>query len=326
MRCRYCYEGEKLQVEITREVIDQTIQFMKNVFDQQRDKKISVMTHGGEPLLAFDKIVYFISKVREAYPNIHIGMTTNATLLDPDKIEFIAQNYHSVAVSIDGTKAAHDANRIYADGTGSYDIVVKNLKSLLEKCPNIQARMTLNPYNYKNLYDGIIELINMGFKDIMPLLDMFSKEWSEDMFLHIQHEMERVILYLRDLDDGENISVGLINVVKCKMKNTLCDGGVTTFTINTNGDIYPCILANGKEDYLLGNVFNGISEDKLKYIHRTDHQVISACQGCTRYDYCTNTRCKIVNEIIEGNANTPISARCEIENIMVRLYEFAESI
>ena len=50
-------------------------------------------THGGEPLLAFKEIQYFVKNAKKRFPNIYLQMTTNATLLDAQKIDFIEKNY-----------------------------------------------------------------------------------------------------------------------------------------------------------------------------------------------------------------------------------------
>ena len=51
---------------------------------------------------------------------------------------------------------------------------------------------------------------------------------------------------------------------------------------------------------------------------------LTICEGCERYNYCRNTRCKLVNDVIEGNPYTPIAAQCQIENIVVELDEYVD--
>lgn len=60
MDCTYCYERNKMVRSISYDVLDDIVNF---IVDQQRscsDKTVSVVTHGGEPLIEFDKIQYFI--------------------------------------------------------------------------------------------------------------------------------------------------------------------------------------------------------------------------------------------------------------------------
>ena len=119
LNCYYCYEKEKNEKVISKKVLDQTLNFMDSVI-KDNEESINVTTHGGEPFIAYDMIKYFIQEARRRFPKIQFSMTTNATLLTDEKIEFIMENYKSFAVSIDGIKKAHDANRVFKDGVCQY--------------------------------------------------------------------------------------------------------------------------------------------------------------------------------------------------------------
>lgn len=99
LKCRYCYEGEKQKSIISQKIIDQTLDFIYSV---SGGEPITVTTHGGEPLLAFKEIQYFVKNAKKRFPNIYLQMTTNATLLDAQKIDFIEKNYNKISISIDG--------------------------------------------------------------------------------------------------------------------------------------------------------------------------------------------------------------------------------
>ena len=321
LNCRYCYEGEKQKKYISKDVLDQVLEFMERV---SKGEGITVTTHGGEPLLAFQEIQYFIEKAKKRFDNICFKMTTNGTLLDETKLDFIEKNYNNLSISIDGNQKGHDANRVFRDGTGSFDLVTKNYKKIKERDIELEARMTINPYNYMHVYEGVRHLIEMGFTRIMPIPDVFTKEWTEEMLQGFKEELKKIVDYISENRMQSKIDVGLIDTVKCKTQNTDCDGGITTFTIDTSGEIYPCILCNGNERYCIGNVKEGIDREKLDKIHAFDQQRITICEGCERYNYCRNTRCKLVNDVIEGNPYIPIPVQCRIENIVVELDEYVD--
>ena len=73
------------------------------------------------------------------------SLTTNATLLRPDIIEFLAENRVGVTISIDGPKEMQDQFRVFKNGTGSYDIVAPKINELLQRHRSrpIGARVTL---------------------------------------------------------------------------------------------------------------------------------------------------------------------------------------
>lgn len=95
-------------------------------------------THGGEPLLAFKEIQYFVKNAKKRFPNIYLQMTTNATLLDAQKIDFIEKNYNKISISIDGNQKSHDANRVFMDGSGTYNTVMNNYKKLKNGILNLK--------------------------------------------------------------------------------------------------------------------------------------------------------------------------------------------
>ena len=79
--------------------------------------------------------------------------TFTTTLLNDETIEYISDNYSKLSVSIDGVREAHNLNRIFKDGTGSYDKVIDNIKRLLTKRSDLKARLTINPQNVSFLFD-----------------------------------------------------------------------------------------------------------------------------------------------------------------------------
>ncbi len=321
LKCRYCYEGEKQRKIISQETLDYILDFICSV---SNENIITITTHGGEPLIAFSEIKYFVEKAKKRYSNIYFQMTTNATLLDESKIDFIEKNYNKISISIDGTRKAHDTNRIFLDGSGSYDAVIKNYEKIKKRNIELEARMTINPYNYMYTFESVIHLIDIGFTRILPFPDVFTKEWTEEMLQKFESELKKIVDYLIQNGLESKIDIGLIDTVKCKTRNSVCDGGITTFTIDTSGKIYPCILCNGNEKYCIGTVQEGIEKEKLDYVHAFDQHRIAVCEGCERYDYCRNTRCKLVNDVIEGNPYTPIAVHCQIENIAVELDQYMD--
>ena len=104
-----------------------------------------------------------------------------------------------------------------------------------------------------------------------------------------------------------------------KCQNSKCNGGVTTFTIDTDGRIYPCIVVNGLDQFCIGDVEHGVDVQKRDSILKYRDQENFCCKGCGRYDYCEATRCKIINKIQTNDWNTPSINICEIENLKVYL-------
>ena len=78
--------------------------------------------------------------------SVEFSLTTNATLLTEEIVDFLAEHRIGVTVSIDGDQELNDKMRVFHDGRGSYDVIVPKIKMLLarHKTNSIGARVTLS--------------------------------------------------------------------------------------------------------------------------------------------------------------------------------------
>ncbi len=104
---------------------------------------------GGETLMNFpvlkSTIAYARRRAAEVGKDIDFSLTTNATLLRPDVIEFLADERVGVTISIDGPEEMQDKFRVFNNGTGSYAMAAPKIKALLARHRSrpIGARVTL---------------------------------------------------------------------------------------------------------------------------------------------------------------------------------------
>lgn len=315
MNCLYCYEKNKKRQAISYDSINAVIKFI----ERTKVNENKLVIHGGEPLLEFKKIQYFISELNKIKKNskFELYITTNVTLLDDVSAKFLKEHFDRISLSIDGKKNSHNNNRIFRNGQGTYDLVVEKIKKFFKDDLNsVMARMTVNEENASDLSENIFHLIDLGFKKISPVVDQFG-EWNENNILKLKSEFIKVIENTEY--DLRSVDLGFIKDAMYKCKNSKCNGGVTTFTIDTDGRIYPCIVANGLDQFCIGDVENGVDIQKRDSILKYSDQENFCCIGCGRYDYCEATRCKIINKIQTNYWDTPSLNICEIENLKVDL-------
>jgi uncharacterized protein len=98
--------------------------------------EITVVLHGGEPLLAgIDRLDHIATTIRQACPTgtaVDLRVQTNAVLLDESWLPFLRAHDVKVGVSIDGGPAQHDRHRLRHDGGGSYESTARALRLLGE--------------------------------------------------------------------------------------------------------------------------------------------------------------------------------------------------
>ena len=113
-------------------------------------------------------IGYARRRAAEVGKDIDFSLTTNATLLRPDVIEFLAEERVGVTISIDGPEEMQDKFRVFNNGTGSYAIAAPKIKALLARHRSrpIGARVTLTrqTLDVRRIYRHLTE--ELGFWEV----------------------------------------------------------------------------------------------------------------------------------------------------------------
>lgn len=137
LRCRYCaFSGNYLHSRIhshhkmSESVLRQALDWYSGYQDRE---SFSIGFYGGEPLLDWPLLT---TAVRLALEKINkptkFRLTTNATLLDDQKIRFLIDHDFRLLVSLDGPKEVHDRYRVDRTGAGSFDRVWKAIERIRE--------------------------------------------------------------------------------------------------------------------------------------------------------------------------------------------------
>ena len=180
LSCAYCYEyGEDRLVDtangnqpkfMTEETARKSVEFMLR---ESGDNSVARLTFfGGETLLNFpvlrQTIHYARHRAAELGKEVEFSLTTNATLLRPEIIEFLADNDVGVTISIDGPKEMQDKFRVFHGGAGSYDAIAPKIRELLQRHRSrpIGARVTLTSQvlDVQAIYRHMTEEI--GFREV----------------------------------------------------------------------------------------------------------------------------------------------------------------
>lgn len=321
--CTYCYEKNFYKADMSINVAQNTVAFIKDRIKECDLTDIVVRFHGGEPLVRFDIIKLIMEGLEHTPCRVSFSMTTNATLITKEMIPELVK-INSLSISIDGNEEEHDRNRVTMDGKGTYSKVCESIVLLLKYIPKLSARMTITPDTYMKVYDNFKSIADLGLKKIDADLDFTSDRWTNEMIAEYLEELKKITKYIRFKKKlGISIDSSLIGSAAIKTKNTVCDGGISSFSITPDGKIYPCIAVAFNEDFLLGTVDIGITNNfVLKKIKEVGSEMSEHCEGCARYDYCIATRCKIINYTYTGDYNLPKPIMCANEHIKVNIGKY----
>lgn len=162
LSCTYCYEygADRLNAAETSpgtgkarmddDTARQSIDFlMRSSGDRPQ---VSITFFGGETLLNFPAIraatEYAEERGRAHRKRVHFSLTTNATLLTDEVIDFLTAHRFGITVSIDGDRDEQDRHRRYRSGKGSFDTIAPRIRQLIatnreRKGRSIGARVTV---------------------------------------------------------------------------------------------------------------------------------------------------------------------------------------
>lgn len=319
LRCNYCYEKEGKYIK--KNSVNKTllINYIKHrIIETNFDEYIVIQFHGGEPLLNFDMIkelVEIIEPIKDKR-TIKYGFTTNGTIWNEEIKSFLKKYKDSfdgyISISIDGNKESHNLNRRFISGKETFDYVISTSKELLSIFPHLRVRSTISCNTITNLYDNILFLILNGFKQIAISFDIFSSNWNEKSIDVIKREYDKILSLLNtDLLDDVELSI-VDEMIKLKCKKCACN---ISENIYIDGYIYPCIFVVGIKEYIIGDIYSGIKQEKINLLEKINLIDNPICKGCKNIEYCSSNRCKFLNKSITGDFYTPPTIECVLENI-----------
>jgi uncharacterized protein len=281
LSCKYCYEyGEDkvatpdgkpkfMEWEIAKTSVDF---FFK---DSAERRSVHITFFGGETLMNFPllkKVVEYATEKAAAEGRfVDFSLTTNATLLTPAIIEFLAENHIGVTVSIDGPPEMNKL-RVYANGRPSYDIIVPKIKQLLasHKTRPIAARVTLtaevtdcikifrhltqdlgfHEVGFAPVTSAPNRLHAIGNSKMDHILQQFCQladEYLAAALENRQHAFSNVSDTISELHEGVN-------------KSHPCGAGLGLVGVGPSGDISPCHRFVDSDTHKLGHVSTGIDK------------------------------------------------------------------
>ena len=158
LRCKYCYAKggnyDEPRSLMSMSTADKFISFCKENFTDVQN----IVFFGGEPLMNIKVMGFICDKFNSLYSEKQIsflpkfGLITNGTILTERVISFVNKNISFVTVSIDGPKEINDKNRVFSNGNGSYDSIVRFI-SELKKIKALKLRFEAT-FTKEHLLDG----------------------------------------------------------------------------------------------------------------------------------------------------------------------------
>lgn len=330
LACKYCFaeEGEYhgRRALMSFEVGKKALDFL--VANSGNRVNLEVDFFGGEPLMNWDVVKQLVAYGRSLEkPNnkkFRFTLTTNGVLLNDEVMEFVNKEMSNVVLSLDGRKEVNDRMRPFRTGKGSYDLIVPKFQKLAESRnqTNYYIRGTFTRNNL-DFSEDVKHFADLGFKQmsIEPVVGPEEDPYSirEQDLPQIMEEYDKLALEYIDRykkGNGFNFFHFMIDLTQgpCVYKRLSgCGSGTEYLAVTPWGDFYPCHQFVGNEDFLMGNVDEGIIKPEIvKEFGNCNVYSKEKCKNCFAKFYCSGG-CAANSYNLHGTINDAYDIGCEMQ-------------
>ena len=305
LNCSYCfasqgkYHGERalMSFEVGRRALDFLVE------SSGSRTNLEVDFFGGEPLMNWqvvkDLVAYARSIEGERHKKFRFTLTTNGVLVDDEVIDFANREMNNVVMSIDGRPEVHDRFRVDYAGRGSYEKIVPKFLDFAKKRGDrsYYVRGTYTHFN-TDFTNDIFHLADLGFTELSmePVVcapDDPCALTEEDLpVLFEQYEILAKEMLKREKEGRPftfyHYMIDLTHGPCIYKRISGCGSGTEYMAVTPWGDLYPCHQFVGDEKYLMGNIWDGVTNTAL----RDEFKLCNAyarpeCDGCWARLYCS---------------------------------------
>ena len=330
LRCAYCFAS---QGDFSRDRLLMPLEVGKKALDflvknSGSRVNLEVDFFGGEPMMNFEVVKELVKYGREIElknnKKFRFTITTNGLLLNDENMNFINENMDNVVLSLDGRKEINDYMRPTLNGEGSYDIIVPKFLDFVKLRSN-KSYYIRGTFTSKNLdfSKDVLALNKAGFNTISvePVVASSEKDYALleqhlDKILSEYEELSKEYIRLKQEGKGFDFFHFMIDLNQgpCFIKKIVgCGAGVEYLAVTPEGHLYPCHQFVGDEDFIIGDVFEGVKNYKLINKFK-DANIYSKneCKECWAKFYCSGG-CHANAYNFNKDINKPYNIECEMQ-------------
>ena len=330
LACKYCFaeEGEYhgRRALMSFEVGKKALDFL--IANSGNRRNLEVDFFGGEPLMNWQVVKDLVAYGREQEKihdkNFRFTLTTNGILLNDEVQEFVNKEMGNVVLSLDGRKEINDMMRPFRGGQGSYDQIVPKFQKMAESRnqTNYYVRGTFTHYNLDFAKD-VLHMADLGFKQISvepvvapPEADYAIREEDVPVLCEEYDRLAAEIVCREKAGEHFNFFHFMIDLTggPCVAKRLSgCGSGTEYLAVTPWGDFYPCHQFVGQEEFLMGNVDDGIVREDIRDEFKTCNVYAKEkCRDCFARFYCSGG-CAANSWNFHHSINDAYDIGCELE-------------
>lgn len=290
-RCYYCYEQGREISTMTKEIADQTVNFLVDF--AKNSESVNISWFGGEPLLAIDTIDYIMKNVGKKLPEnvvLSSSITTNGSLLNDSVIDLMKNSWNMkyVQITLDGCKEYYEKIKDYKNKEDNFSNIIESIKNLIKNDFYVVVRLNIAKDNTWDL----IKLIEFIKKEIgtpenfdFVAMSIFDFGNGNDNRILTAKEINRYCapIFRKMFQEGYWRD-GLQSVLRSRALPCAALRS-NSFCIDPYGYLYKCqhYLTDKKSN--VGNVFDGVIYNK-EFCRWCSAKMPSKCNKCKYLPIC----------------------------------------
>ncbi len=326
-RCKYCtfsdsydftrtHSNKYMNFDTARKAIDHFFSLLSQGKKFHPLRRPSIGFYGGEPLLNFELIKNCVEYISKNYHDFGVsyGLTTNCSLMDEEKANWLMEHDFSIAVSLDGPEKEHNRLRVYRNEDGTFRDVMKNVGPIMKtgydkinSTPVFDWKSDL--FKMDEFFKGKeipiiarVSMVNNG-EEGCSYYDQFSEE---DHQAYLDQVKRAKRYYYSCLDErrksgresffdkmiGQNSSQELFGCESISQPHPImpftgsCVPGRKLF-VDVNGTFHMCEKIN--DAFPIGNVEEGLDFKKIEHVVNKFISHMDNCPSCSvsrKCNYC----------------------------------------
>ncbi len=305
LACKYCFaeEGEYhgRRALMSFEVGKKALDFL--IANSGKRRNLEVDFFGGEPLMNWQVVKDLVAYGREQEKlhdkHFRFTLTTNGVLLNDEIQDFVNREMDNVVLSLDGRKEVNDRMRPFRNGTGSYDLIVPKFRKLADSRDQeryyVRGTFTRDNLDFS---EDVLHFADLGFKQMSiepvvgPETDPYAiRESDLPVIMEEYDKLAKIMIEREKEGKGFNFFHFMIDLEggPCVAKRLSgCGSGTEYLAVTPWGDFYPCHQFVGQEEFLMGNVDDGIIKPEIADEFRGCNVYSKEkCKDCFAKFYCS---------------------------------------
>ena len=303
--CVYCSEGDRKLIELKEDVFKKLIDDLPALLEENNDRKVNILWHGGEPLLwGLDKLERSMTyaETRLSSYTLEFTLQTNGYLIDAAYIDLFQRHKVHVGVSLDGYEELQNKNRQTKDGKPTFDVVWNNIQKIRQAGLGGSILMVLNTsqsIDVDKLYKFIeVNTLSCKINPVIPCGRAKNRGDAAEVYKNYVDLMQQ--LFRKVMDSDKNIVIEPLNklmdaiitnqpVSECSYSGH-CSQNI--FCLYADGNVGFCGRDSEEENLSYGNLsersllelYHSVNAGKIRA--RDQYLLEHECKDCNMWLLC----------------------------------------